>query len=131
MESFGCKTPFGPTKEKICTNKTIGSQANEMYKDMFTFSKYNCSSPCDYITTRVNIHRESVQGYVNGKKATLLKIKLNEHIKVTNEQYLYSGLSLIAEIGGYVGLFLGVSVNQIIDLVDFIITRIQNLQWKA
>ena len=101
-----------------------------MYKDMFTFSKHNCSSPCHYITTRVRIHRESVMGYVNGKRTTLLKIKMNEHIKVTEEQYLYSGLSLIAEIGGYVGLFLGVSVNQIIDLVDFIITRIQNLQWK-
>ena len=104
--------------------------ALKMYKDMFTFSKHNCSSPCHYITTRVRIHRESVMGYVNGKRTTLLKIKMNEHIKVTDEQYLYSGLSLIAEIGGYVGLFLGVSVNQIIDLVDFIITRIQNLQWK-
>ena len=105
-------------------------QALKMYKDMFTFSKHNCSSPCHYITTRVRIHRESVMGYVNGKRTTLLKIKMNEHIKVTDEQYLYSGLSLIAEIGGYVGLFLGVSVNQIIDLVDFIITKIQNLQWK-
>ena len=102
-----------------------------MYKDMFTFSKHNCSSPCHYITTRIRIHRDSIRGYVNGKRSTLLKIKMNEHIKVTEEQYLYSGLSLIAEIGGYVGLFLGVSVNQIIDLVDFIITRIQNLQWKA
>ena len=77
------------------------------------------------------MHRESIRGYINGQRSTLLKVKMNEHIKVTDEQYLYSGLSLIAEIGGYVGLFLGVSVNQIIDLVDFIITKIQNLQWKA
>ena len=54
---------------------------------------------------------------------------MNEHIKVTDEQYLYSGLSLIAEIGGYVGLFLGVSVNQIIDLADVLITKIGGLTY--
>ena len=45
-------------------------------------------------------------------------MNFKRNIKVTEAQYLYSGLSLIAEVGGYVGLFLGVSVNQITILVD-------------
>ena len=45
-------------------------------------------------------------------------MNFKRNIKVTEAQYLYSGLSLIAEVGGYVGLFLGVSVNQVTILVD-------------
>ena len=51
-------------------------------------------------------------------------ITFEELIKVTTGKYLYSELSLIAEIGGYVGLFLGVSVNQISNFLDFLL-RIQ------
>ena len=41
-----------------------------------------------------------------------------ENIKVTTGHRLYSVLSMIAEIGGYVGLFLGVSVKQITIIMD-------------
>ena len=45
-------------------------------------------------------------------------IYFKENIKVTKAYHVYSGLSLIAEIGGYVGLFLGVSINQVTNLFD-------------
>ena len=38
---------------------------------------------------------------------------------------MYSGLTLIAEIGGYVGLFLGVSINQLTNLLDVLILQIK------
>ena len=41
------------------------------------------------------------------------RINLPEHIQVYESYYTYDGLSMVAEIGGYVGLFLGISVNQI------------------
>ena len=28
IERYGCTTPFGPDKDNICTNKTIGKQGN-------------------------------------------------------------------------------------------------------
>merc|ERR1712110_331843 len=31
MERFGCTTPFGPNKDSICTNKTIGWDALQFY----------------------------------------------------------------------------------------------------
>ena len=46
----------------------------------------------------------------------------------TKGYLLYSKLSLIAEVGGYVGLFLGVSVNQIINLMEHVILKIEQLQ---
>ena len=57
-------------------------------------------------------------------KHSQLKIHFEEIIKVTNGYYLYSGLSLIAEIGGYVGQFLGVSVNQITDLMEALLSKL-------
>ena len=52
---------------------------------------------------------------------------LEQLIQETKTHYTYSELSLIAEIGGYVGLFLGISINQITNLVDILVVRIRSL----
>ena len=51
----------------------------------------------------------------NGKE---IRFMFPESIKVQAAFYVYKELSLIAEVGGYVGLFLGWSVYQITDLLD-------------
>ena len=43
-----------------------------------------------------------------------------ESFEVHKAYYAYDELSLIAEIGGYVGLFLGSSVYQITDLLGWL-----------
>jgi len=48
---------------------------------------------------------------------------LKENINVIESYHLYSTLSLIAEIGGYVGLFLGVSINQVSVLINVVIDK--------
>ena len=37
MEKFGCTTPFGPAKENICTNRTIGYQGGKHHQDKTNF----------------------------------------------------------------------------------------------
>ena len=37
-------------------------------------------------------------------------LEFDKYIKVTISNYSYTGLELLAELGGYVGLFLGLSV---------------------
>jgi len=56
-----------------------------------------------------------------------LGFEKNTKIKVYESYYIYSELSLIAEIGGYVGLFLGISVNQVTNLMDFILSKLERL----
>ena len=56
---------------------------------------------------------ERLQPYYAKKKSAKMEIITCENIKVTESHWLYTGLSMIAEIGGYVGLFLGVSIIQI------------------
>ena len=58
-----------------------------------------------------------------------MEINLKSNIRVTQAHYLYSGLSMVAEIGGYVGLFLGVSFNKLAILTNTLITRLDS--WSS
>ena len=55
-------------------------------------------------------------------------------IKKTSEYILYSALSMLAEIGGYVGLLLGVSVFKIADInnicIDWYVYRWKDSRWS-
>ena len=55
-----------------------------------------------------------------------LHIDFEENVKKTTAVYLYNSLSLIAEIGGHVGLFLGFSVYQVTNIFDYLISKAEN-----
>jgi hypothetical protein len=118
MDTYGCTTPFGPNKTHICTNETVALKALKLYKEAFDDHKNLCDSPCSYIMVGATKTKNIIQGYVNGRKNAYMIISPRENIKVTTGHELYSFLSLIAEIGGYVGLFLGVSINQATVMID-------------
>ena len=61
------------------------------------------------------------------KSYSSVLIYFEENIKVTRDYYIYTKINLIAEIGGYVGLFLGVSVNQLTNLIDFIVAKVKQM----
>ena len=56
---------------------------------------------------------------------TTLSMEFPKFVRVSRSTYSYTLLELIAEVGGYVGLFLGVSINQVTLLVDF------SLRWMS
>ena len=58
-----------------------------------------------------------------GKGEALLNF--NAQVHETVAYYSYDDLSFIAEIGGYVGLFLDASMYQTADLLDIIIRNIR------
>ena len=112
LEELGCTTPFGPNKNKICTNQTIGRKAIlTYYSSMYSDSEKNCEGchyPCSYfiVSTKLDNKNKVSPG------RSYVCLNFEQLIQVTKSHYTYSELSLIAEIGGYVGLFLGISVNQ-------------------
>ena len=119
LETFGCTTPFGANKDKICQDQVIGSKALKLYKDTFMNKRAtNCNSPCSFVSTKAMKTREI---YGDG----FVKMFLKENIQVIEAYHLYSGLSFIAEVGGYVGLFLGVSVNQISTMVNAVLDKLE------
>ena len=82
-------------------------------------------NPCSFFTLTLTDSVDYVSNEGFGKADTSLELNFENVIKVNKGYYAYSELSLIAEIGGYVGLFLGVSVNQITNLIEFVVLKIQ------
>ena len=129
IKLFGCTSPFGLNKDQICKNEGKSIQAYELYDDTINEYSTNCSMPCSFLSSEVITFREYD---LSSNQTGELKFDFEPVVKVTRGIYLYSELSLIAEIGGYVGLFLGVSFNQITKLTDFLLTRFRlSWNWKS
>ena len=134
LQEFNCTTPFGPNKTQICQDPEVGAKVNEIYIEKIEKHRHNCLSPCSFLSimatkTKEIIKNASLSGGNDHEepKSSVLSINFKENIKVNTSYYVYSGLTLIAEIGGYVGLFLGVSINQITNLIEWMFSIIKKL----
>ena len=127
----GCTTPYEPNKTNICMNQGDRNRSLEMYKQTYEWTKpkSNCPYPCNFIITRATITSSKLGNFINGKTSTIATIKFKENIKVIEAYHLYSLLSMIAEIGGYVGMFLGISILQIRFVLDKLLSWIDEL-WQ-
>ena len=125
LNTFGCTSPFGSNKDKICTQDDEDGNITKLYNEAMHGSKAygECLNPCSFfkmIPTKFGLER-------NADFSTVVWIYFEEIINVTKGYHLYSGLSLIAEIGGYVGLFLGVSVNHITSLMEYLALKFEKM----
>ena len=115
LEKFGCDTPFGVNKSQICTNQTLGKMAVE---NLFNLTELHghlnenmtCWQPCNFLPIQYTDIKTQTYTSSSWKTKGVLIIKYGQMITKTTSFYLYSTLSMVAEIGGYVGLFLGASV---------------------
>ena len=129
MKKFGCTTPWGPNKDHICKNATLGNQADRFYRDYWAYriatkaheqkAFEQCPKSCTVMRLRVS--NQIGKPLQNG--GNQLVIKFYETIMVTEDHYVYGWLNLVAEVGGYVGLFLGISVYQFTDLVSIVLFK--------
>lgn len=118
---LGCTTPFTEFKDNICKNQSIGLKAQDLLWEYDQSTNKSCKFPCKILVIRYSKEGEKADKKpepVNGKEVAILHLKFEDMVKKIQGYYLYSFLSLIAEIGGYVGLFLGVSFYQITEIVD-------------
>ena len=119
MKEYGCTPPFFKNKEKICTSETITKQVYKYWKNARYYT--NCSGPCTEISASVIW----TSNKTTKPEDSEVDFHFRNRVKVVKSYYAYSSLSLIAEIGGYFGLFLGVSINQITYLTSFAQERVQ------
>ena len=127
LKTIGCETPFGITKDKICRNKQDSKKAYQLYLKYRDDDSYvrniSCYDPCSYVGVKLLKGPESEPKDGKGK----LVLAFDEKVHETVAYYSYDDLSFIAEIGGYVGLFLGASVYQTADLFQFITEILEKL----
>ena len=117
LNEYGCIPPFFENKKNICSNETISKQVYEYWYAARYYT--NCSDPCKEIMVSANWMMQRV------KQGSELKFYFQNRVKVVKSYRAYSSLSLIAEIGSYIGLFLGVSFNQIPHYLSFVQQRVQ------
>lgn len=145
MATYGCTSPFELDLDHICTDKTfVHNITQDWYADGYFRQHYtrktSCQHPCTYLEPKVDAQYSHL--YINdgndkfhgswllgGTKFVTAAI-LPERVTVLKSQNIYSELSLVAEIGGYVGLFLGVSVLQVSGLMKAMLATLWRLTDK-
>ena len=128
LEKYNCTTPFlqGPDSS-ICSDQANARNVLAFYEELkgnATAGKIEqCPMPCKY--QMINFGRFS-QSKVNGTDGSLV-IKFRKFLKYSKVSYTYQGLELFAEFGGYLGLLLGMSLNQIPELLNTVTQKIGKL----
>ena len=130
LRTIGCVTPFGITKENICQDEQVAKKAHNLYKEFrnhyLKLKNVSCLEPCSYLNIKIMKASETKGAkMIVDKGFGEVRLNFNEQIHETVAYYSYDDLSFIAEIGGYVGLFLGASMYQTADLFDTIIRNIR------
>ena len=126
VNTIGCTTPFVTKKDNICKNKTDGMKAFKLYKKV-TGGKFgpnygSCLESCSFMSIKLITSKEWGTNASEG----ILWLLFSEKVTEIVAYHSYDSLSFIAEIGGYVGLFLGASVYQIADLFQSMIRILRN-----
>ena len=121
-EKFGCSYPL-LTSNKNSTAKCDYGTFNEEQKEMFLEveakmaldDRFLCNVPCASIATQFGIQdKQEYSKFSNGSFHLKLYFKNNVFVRTSHVAYPFE--SLLAEVGGYLGLLLGVSLMDIYGL---------------
>ena len=124
MTNLGCTTPFGLNKSEICTDSNSSAKALKLYDLYVNKPGTVCPELCNFLEVSLRTQLSINKTKEDKSGTSYMKFSLKNTIKVTNSHFLYNGLTLMAEIGGYVGLFLGISVVHVNDMVRNVLERI-------
>lgn len=103
LNKLGCSSVFG-NMEKVCTDTEKAKKAMEILNEDII-----CQYPCTYLDISLTKMEISDAGF-NSSSSVCLKFR--KFVSVTESHYSYTELELLAEVGGYVGLFLGFSIYE-------------------
>ena len=127
MENYGCSIPFYQTPNisviNLCNDSKTRKEALDMFGKLYYsppdgFGKKECLYPCTNLMIKMMNIKETKETI---SLATTLELHFNEFTQVITAHYTYTELELLAEFGGYVGLFLGYSVLNLTDVFYILI----------
>ena len=134
---FNCSVPFQPPSIKskirtgrveICNNSQNGKKAYDYWRQM-----YSTESPKDEPCSSMDIFLglPIIDSVGNDPNEAYMKLYFKSKIKVKTMVLYYDATTFAAEIGGYIGMLLGVSLIDITILCNTallkIVTRRKNL----
>ena len=105
----------------VCTDEKQSNEAVKLHWELILASfmmEDTCPYPCkftrNYFRDKVKLNSDQLPEYAAEHPSSIF-LRFNKFIKVSKARYSYGGLELLAEFGGYVGLFLGISVFHLSD----------------
>ena len=113
---FNCSVPFHPpiTSEitgnnvEICNNSATGRKAYNYYKDLWAASTLSPNDePCAGFDIFLGLPFFADNDNAN---EAYIKLYIKSKIKVKSVVFYYDFTTLVAEVGGYIGLLLGISL---------------------
>ena len=124
-EMIGCTTRFVSNKSNIGKDPARSLEAINMHLEIIKGNANNlakvCPKSCTQVSSIVSDHQLFYVGDIESdyfEAQGSLKFFFPQFIKVSETEWSYFFLSLLAEVGGYVGLFLGISINQISSVLE-------------
>ena len=125
MKKFNCTTPFGIDKTSICEDPETAIKALNLYEEFEFANNGQFLDPCNYLKFKVTPQDQSELTEEDSHFEA--ELQFESHVKKLKSFELYDFESLIVEIGGWVGLFLGVSIFQ---LTSYVSNGLQSLKMK-
>ena len=114
INETGCTVPWVTDKNEICSNLNSSKIAFQIYTENRRNQNNICPNSCNF--TDINLSPPIVENDQNSIARIVFYFK--QDIKTSHEYLTYTELSMIAEIGGYVGLMLGISFVNIGSLIN-------------
>ena len=116
----GCSVPYGFNISNVCIDGNESNKAMKLYnkQQRQSYKIQSCPYPCKITRTYFKEKRKWAR---DNKHPSSLFLRFNKFVKVSKARYSYGGLELLAELGGYVGLFLGISVFHLSDAFQKIV----------
>ena len=116
QELYGCSVPFHPptysengNKEiEICNNITAGMNAHDHYMSYLGSVVSSKDKPCAIFD--INVGLPDIDDEGNDMKEAYVRLYLKTEIKVKSIVIYYDSTTFAAEVGGYVGMIIGVSI---------------------
>lgn len=135
-KSLNCSVPFHPrTKSnvtgkfiEICKTSILGEKAYANMKDTFNswpqIPKYK---PCAWMDVSLGLPHIS---HDQTKDEAFLRLYFKSHFKIKNIISYYDFTSLVADLGGYIGMLLGISLIDLTLKFNNLLVRVLAAKFK-
>ena len=137
-DKFGCSIPFEPpitskitgNAIKICNTSELGQRAHATFLVEIENGAISLENePCSSFDIVFGI--PLIDDFENPENEAYIKFYMKAKIKVKSMVLYYDFTTLVAEVGGYIGMFLGMSLIDITILINTgLLKAVNMLSWN-
>ena len=133
---FNCSVPFHPPIKsnttgkliEICKTSSLGIKAyNNRWKVYSKMSQIQNYKPCAWIDVTLGMPHVSQD---HQKEGAFIRLYFKSHLKIKSIISYYDFSSLIADVGGYTGMLLGISLIDLTVQFNNLLVRVIVAKFK-